>query len=320
MPPGVTVLLLAVALLCSGVAAAGCAPGIAVVSQGAARLTVLAPDRQAPCATIPLAAAPAGVAIAADGRTAYVGHPDLGRISLVDLSAGRVVTEIATGGQPFGLALVPDGRLLVSDWSGDTLLLLDVAGDRPSQRIPVGRAPSAVLVDAARGRAYSIDRDSDAVSVVDLATPARIATIAVGQAPFAAALSADGTQLFVANIRSGDLSVVDLAAGREVARIPVGGMPYGVAVVPGTGEVLVTDQERGRLVRVDGALRTVAGSIRVGRYPEGVAVLPDGGQAVVANWFSDTVTLVDLRTRATTELPMPAGPRQIATVPAGMLP
>ncbi|ODN71799.1 YncE family protein [Methylobrevis pamukkalensis] len=283
---------------------------ILVVSQGAATLTRLPADGSP--RLLALARAPAGIAVDAAGRVAAVSHPELGQVSLIDLGEDTVSDGLDIGGQPFGIAFTEEGRLLVTDWSRDLLVRLDPATGE-AEELAVGTAPSAVVVDAARGIAYTVDRESDRVSRVDLAGFSVTGTAGVGRAPFAAALSADGAWLHVANVQSGDVSIVDTASMTEVARVAIGGMPYGVAVDPATGLVLVTDQEGGRLVMVDPQARRVRGEVRVGDYPEAVAVTGDG-RAHVANWFSDTVATVDLATLKVESTEVAAGPRMLAVL------
>ena len=58
----------------------------------------------------------------------------------------------------------------------------------------------------------------------------------------------------------------------------------------------------------DPATLAVVGEIAVGENPEGIDVLSDGRLAV-ANWFSNTLSVVDPATGATTEIDTPDGPR-----------
>jgi YVTN family beta-propeller protein len=148
--------------------------------------------------------------------------------------------------------------------------------------------------------------------VVDTATLTRIATVPVGEGPFALALNPAGDRLYVACVRSGDLHAIDTATLRVVGRAVLGGMPYGVAVSGDGARILVTNQQAGTLDVLDAALVPIA-KIPVGRYPEGVVV--SGATAYVANWFSDSVSVIDLPTLAeTARLPVGEGPRGLAVL------
>lgn len=288
-------------------------PTFVVVSQTAGVLTGHASDGTL-TGRVQLDRAPAAVVVSADGETAFVSQPESGSISLVRLADFTRAGIWRVGGQPFGLAQLPGGNLLVADWSGDRLAEVDAEG-RTVREVAVGDAPSAVVLSADGRRAYTLDRESDGLSVVDLASFTVEETIDVGRAPFAAALSKDGRRLFVANVQSNDLSVVDLVFRQEIARIPVGGMPYGVAVGDGGRTVAVTDQSGGRLVLVEARSLTLKGIATVGDYAEGVVALDAEGAFVVANWFSDTVSIVSTDGRSVSHVPVASGPRMLAVVP-----
>lgn len=305
--------LIAILAVLSPAGADGARTAFLVVSQTAATMVGYAMDGTR-TGRVELDRAPAVVAVSRDGATAYVSQPELGAISLVRLTDFTRSGTWTTGGQPFGLAVLPEGALLVTDWSGNRLVEIDGTG-RVTREVAVGGAPSAVILSADGTRAYTVDRESDALSIVDLESFTVEGTIDVGRAPFAAALSRDGRRLFVANVQSSDLSVVDLAFGQEIARIPVGGMPYGVAVGEEGKTIAVTDQSGGRLVLIEARSLTLKGVATVGEYPEGVAWLDGDGAFLVANWFSDSVSIIPTDDRPMQHFGVASGPRMLAVVP-----
>ncbi|BBE74453.1 YncE family protein [Oharaeibacter diazotrophicus] len=290
-------------------------PAAFVVVSQAAGVVTGRDGEGAETARLALDKAPAAVVVDAARRRAYVSEPEVGAVAVVDLDGFARAGTLAVGGQPFGLAVRPAGRLLVTDWSADTLTEVDPAGGA-ARTVAVGQAPSAVVVGPDDRFAYTVDREADQVSVVDLSDFSVVATVDVGRAPFAAALAPGGRRLYVANVQSSDLSVIDLAFRREIARIPIGGMPYGVAISPDGGRIAVTDQEGGRLVLIDARSLAPAGAATVGDYAEGVVALPAVGAFAVANWFSDTVSLVGFDGRSVSHVPVPKGPRMLAALPA----
>ena len=93
-------------------------------------------------------------------------------------------------------------------------------------------------------------------------------------------------------------------------------MPYGVAVSPDGGLILVTNQQGGTLVVVDATDGMWRATVRVGRYPEGVVIAE--ASAYVANWFSDSVSVIDMATlRETARIAVPDGPRSLAVARGG---
>ncbi|MEU6577736.1 beta-propeller fold lactonase family protein [Streptomyces sp. NPDC046805] len=159
-------------------------------------------------ATTAVGHAPYAVALAADGKTAFVTNQGGDTVSVLDISGSAPVQQTA---------------------------------------VKVGTHPNAVITDADHNTLYVANGDSDQVSVVDVGTRKVTRTIGlapyenapVGSNPDALALSEDGRRLYVANSGNNDIAVVDLAKGRPSALIPTAWYP--TAVVPHDGKLFVTN-------------------------------------------------------------------------------
>jgi hypothetical protein len=93
----------------------------------------------------------------ADGKGgAFVNIEDENAIARVDLIARRRTSTIALPGceGPTGLALVANGRRLITACANEVALVVDVADGHVAARLPIGPGPDAVLVDEARQRAF----------------------------------------------------------------------------------------------------------------------------------------------------------------------
>jgi len=298
------------ACLAHGTAAAG-RDRVYVLSQAGAALSAIADDNKI-AFSIALDKAPAAFALTHGAEIAYVTHPDLGKVSVVDLAERRVLRSLAVAGSPFGIAAATDGRLFVADWNGAHVSVLDARDGRLAKTIAVGRAPAHVLLTPDETLLFVANRESDSVSAVRTADLSIAATIPVGKAPFALALSRDGRSLYVGNVQSGNVSVIDTARLEVMETLPSGAMPYGAAVTPDGARALITNQQANTVSVLErgGALPS---AIKVGGYPEGIAVSPDGTRAYVANWFSDDVSVIDLnRLSELRRIKCPGGPRGIA--------
>jgi len=185
---------------------------------------------------------PAGVAVSADGRTAWTANSLSNSVSIIDLATGTV-RIVPAGANPYAVALGPDGRAAyVSNWGENTLTVLDTATGATLGTITVGEHPSALLVNRARGELYAADTDSDQISVVDLSTNTVSRTIdlapyqgaPVGSSPNALALSPAGDVLYAANAGAAAVDVIRLAdipqgrPDRIAGRIPTGWYPTGI--------------------------------------------------------------------------------------------
>lgn len=304
---------LAAALLALASPAGAAEATFAVVDQSGGTLSLL-PSSGGEATQIDVGGAPAGIALAPDGRTLYVTDPDHGRVTAIDAVTRRITARCPVKGQPFGAAAT-DEFVFLTDWTRGLVIKLDAMSGAEAGEIKVGKAPAAIVLDGSGSRAFVAAREDDAVSVVDLKEDGKAQAIKVGRAPFALALAPDGGRLYVANVQSGDLSVIDVASRTEVKRVPVGKAPYGVAVTPDGRRIAVTLQHDGALAILDGRSLEVTGKAKIGSYPEGVAITQDGKTAAVANWMDDTVSLVDLAAaRVTRTVPAKGGPRNLVTL------
>jgi YVTN family beta-propeller protein len=141
--------------------------------------------------------------------------------------------------------------------------------------------------------------------------------------PTGIAFSADGKTVYVAMHRDNVLVAFDRATRKETKRWPTGLAPFGVVVRDGIAYVTnragssippgaATAPSGGVDIPVDAQGSVLPGSltvlsladgkredVAVDRAPSGIAMRPDGGEVAVANGHSDTVTLIDTKTRKT---------------------
>jgi YVTN family beta-propeller protein len=157
---------------------------------------------------------PAALALSSDGQRMLSANQSAGTVSLVDIAAGKVLHEVATGDKPAGIALSRDGRRgVVSHWSGYDIAILSIQADeiKVVGRVAVGPEPRGVAVSADGKTAYVAVGVSNEVVRVDLEKQAVSGRLEVGREPRGIALSPEGTRLVVANARSRNLTVISTA-------------------------------------------------------------------------------------------------------------
>jgi YVTN family beta-propeller protein len=299
------------ASMCSGLA-----DEVLVVSQTAAELAVLDTKTDTISYRIKLDAAPAGVAVSPSGHQAYITHPEIRQLSVVDLVSRTVIAKWPVGRQPFAVAVDGRGGVWVGDWSADVVQRINVETGSVMRSIAVGRSPSAILMGVSDTYLYTVNRESDDVSIADPVSGQELRRVAVGRGPFAIAGTSDRTQIFVVNVQASTVSVVDPQTFKSVFQVRVGRMPYGIAIDERTGRVLVTNQQSGSVTVFDAKDGRVLSTIPVGKFPEGVVVAPGSGKAYVANWFSNQVSVINVADgKETGRVTCGAGPRMLAVRP-----
>lgn len=267
---------------------------------------------------------PSGVAVAPDGRTAYVGNsgpadkPDA-TVAVVDLGADKVTTTLPVAPRPMALALTPDGSRLVVASTGPAgapagaLTILDPVARKVVATVPLASAPLDVAVSADGRTAWSAvsgtSRYGTGTAVaVDLGTGTVVASVPVGVNP--AAIALDGGRAYVANFGENTVSVVDTGARTVVSTVDVGAGPGGLVVDARRHTVWVANESDSDPHRTLTAIDTTTlkpTPVDLGPPPAGagsgavLALTPDGRRLLVgrSSPTMDPLPLLDVVDPAT---------------------
>ena len=243
-----------------------------------------------------------------------------------------VVDTIAGVGQPFGIAISPDGRRAYVANGAVTpgrVQVIDTATNAILTSIAVGVDPQGIAITPDGTRGYVTNSFDDTVSAFSTATNTVIgAPIPVDDEPVAIAITPNGDVAYVANQRGYTLSVVDINPlsthyNTVVNTVslwdtsPAPDVPGGIAVTPDGQRVLVTTLIGNRVTVFDTDSYAEVGSTVVGEDPVGIAITPDGAHAYVANGVDNNVSIIDLNTYATTTISVGDTPGAVAITPDG---
>lgn len=271
----------------------------AITSQNAGMLTLLDTDDLSVRASVPLPGKPAAVAVDGPRGRVLAIAVETARLHVFDLR-GAAIANWPVDGAPFGVAVRPGtGTALITDWNG-FLREVDPDTGRELRHWTVGATPAGVAT--AGELIVTADRDADAISLIRGGT---VRTVPVGHHPFGVTLHQG--RAFVTDVLSDQVSVVDTSLEKVIATIPTGERPYAVAFSAGRG--FVSNQYGASVTVFDAATFRVIGQIETDEYPEGIAAASNG-LLFVANWFSDTVQVIDPVSLTIGEtLDVPEGPR-----------
>jgi YVTN family beta-propeller protein len=210
-----------------------------------------------------------GIAIAPDGKSAYVVNTN-GFVTVIDVSTNTVRTTISGMGHPLWIAITPDGKTAYVD------------NDLPSP-----------------GNVYVLDLTTNALKT-GITNP-----ITVANAPQMIAITPDGKSVYVANQGSSSVTVIDVASNTVKTTISGAGIgPQGIAITPDGKTAYVTDHGTDTVTVIDVGSNTVRSGAGLpinltlaGNNPYGIAITPDGKTAFVAcegGAVNGTVTVLDL--------------------------
>ena len=187
------------------------------------------------------------------------------------LPNGRLVTpqgvEVKVAPHPYGLALSPDGKTLVTSnngtWPFSVSIISDLSSSQPAvKQIPPGYPP--------RGS------ETDPKSVY-----------------LGIAIAQNNRTLYLSEGNNGRIGIFDLKTRRDLGRLSLdgryGGKTYqhslagDLKLSPDGRDLYALDLAHFRMVVFDTHSRRMIASVPVGRLPFGLALSPDGKTAYVTN-------------------------------------
>jgi YVTN family beta-propeller protein len=263
-------------------------------------------------ATIPVDVQPRWVAIAADGRRAYVTMDEpgadgaVGGVAVIDTQAGAVTATINVG-PPSGVVVAPDGRrAYVPNWDSDhargVVTVIDTDTNTVIDSITIsgrGGGPKGVAITLDARHVYvatdherAMPEGQGKVSVVDTETTTVIARIAVNPFPAGAAIDPDGSLVYVLDTE-GDPALIDTASHERT-------FPFGSTL---TGEriAFTSDGQLAYMIRdadtqifvVDVVTRQLHQVLDASGLTTDLAVTPDGRFVYITQRTSNQISVID---------------------------
>ena len=234
----------------------------------------------------------------ADAQTkAYVAHPGIDLVSVIDTQTATAVGTISAGTGPAKIAITRDGtRAYVVSTNSDSISVIDTISEAAIATIPTAVQPSAIAVSPNGSRLYVMTAGGQ-VQVIETADGTVSATIAAGAGGGGIAVTPDGSRVYVAD---GLVYIIDAATDAviksfvpETASTPgVSNNASSIAVAPDGHHVYVGVYTfdttppsgftaRGSVVLVDTASEAIVNAIDLFALPGSIAFTPDGSRAYV---------------------------------------
>ncbi len=249
----------------------------------------------------PISGRPVDAALSSDRRLLAILNTR--SVLLVDPSTGVRLAEVKSGTTSYaGVAFRPGDREL---WASeatrngpDDILVTELSAvGQPLKSdqlaLPGHPVPAGIAFSPDGETAYVALSRNNTLGVIDVRSRALKREVEVGIAPFAVVVSGKLGRIFVSN-----------RGGRRPAP--------GEVMAPSSGTLVATDPKTGAAISgtvsvVD--MRTLeVQEITVGLAPSGMALSPDESTLLVANGHSDTVTFLDTKTLARSDVKIPAFP------------
>ncbi len=255
---------------------------------------------------------------ASASRVIYVADLSGNAVAVLDATDDSLITSIPVGTRPRGLALTPDGSLLLVSNSGSaSISVIDTATQKVVSTIalPAGSSPYGIAVTPDGAFAYVANFITQgSVFAIDIAKRAVLTTIAAGKQPIHVAVRPDGSLVYVANFGGGNMTVIDVLTNSATTTIPVT-TPSAIATDNNGRRIFVTNVlDNGTVTVFDATTYAVLKTIPVGGLPVALAESPSGQYLFVANVNSGFVTRINLETLSTVNIDFPLGVQTLTVV------
>ncbi|HEX9847169.1 MAG TPA: YncE family protein [Acidimicrobiia bacterium] len=189
----------------------------------------------------------------------------------VDTSTLRIDRLLRVGPVPKFLTVTPDDSfVLVSNWCGFDVSVLDVATGVEVARVPVGRHPRGIAVTPGSTLAYVAVMGSADIAVIDLRTLDVVYMEGVGRGPRHLVMSPDGSILYVSLNNEGRLAKVDLATGQVLVKVATGSAPRSMTISDDGTALYVVNYGSDTMSKVRTADMVEIEEIRVNDKPIGI--------------------------------------------------
>ena len=176
------------------------------------------------------------VAVSADASRAYTANIPAGTVSVIDLKAGKKLSDIAVGGRPEGIDLSKDGRTLwVGDLEGARVQAFDTRTLEKLAEVATGAVPIRVAASPDGKWIVTSNLGTGSLTVIDATTRKKVRDVVVSgseEAGQVTILFGPNGRLYAAETGRDEVAEVDLETGKVLRRLKAGKNGDGLAIVP----------------------------------------------------------------------------------------
>ncbi|MFM7251996.1 MAG: cytochrome D1 domain-containing protein [Ilumatobacteraceae bacterium] len=213
----------------------------------------------------------------------------------ISTSTFEIERVIPTGSVPKFMAISPDGtRLLVSNWCGFDVTIVDLTTDTPITRVKVGRHPRGIAISSDSRTAYLSVMGEARILRLDLRSKSFPGEVGdAGGTPRHLLLSPDDRYLYVSNHRQNVVRKIDLQQNREVGIAGTGTETRSMALAEDGASLYVVNYRDGTVSKVRTSDMEILQTLSTGVHPVGITYDPVTRQVWVANYAGSLSVFVD---------------------------
>lgn len=201
---------------------------------------------------------------------------------------------IPVGKVPKYMAVSPDKRwLVVSNWCGEDVSLVDIATAREVRRVHVGRNPRGLAITPDSSLAYVALMGEGRVTTINLATGTVSPSVPIGGGARHLNLSPDGRWLYVTLNEEGSVAKVDTTTTHLVGRATTGTQPRSATLTADGRHLYVVNYESSSASKVRTADMTVVQTVATVANPIGITYDDEARQLWVSCYVGRILVFQD---------------------------
>ena len=218
----------------------------------------------------------------------------------INLDTFEIDGVVPTGAVPKFLQVSPDGRrLVVANWCGFDVSVIDTEQMVELGRVDLGRHPRGVAITHDSSQAYVTVMGAERIDLVDLEQLSVVASLtSSGITPRHIILSADGKTLFSSNHLMDTVRKIDLETDTLAGTVRTGTQTRSLAVSDDEASMYVVNYLDGTISKVRTSDMEVLQTISVGGRPVGIAYDPLTRRIWVADYEGQLIVFEDVDVNA----------------------
>lgn len=273
-------------------------PPVFVLNSLDASVSVIDPVRWVETSRVSTGKEPHHLYLTPDEKSLIVANALSDSLTLLDPRTGQVQRVVRDIIDPYHLRFSPDMKWLVT--AANRLDHIDFYrwdGQQPQlvKRVPTGKTPSHLWIDARSSTVYSTMQDSDELVAIDLATQVIKARVRTGDMPADVYGSPDGRSLYVGLTGSDSVEVFDISAGppRSVKLIPTGKGAHAFRAAGDKRHLYVSNRVANTIGKIDMQTQQLVATYPAPGGPDCMDVSADGRYIYVTSRWARKLSVID---------------------------
>jgi PQQ-dependent catabolism-associated beta-propeller protein len=226
---------------------------------------------------------PETFALSPDERTIFVANENDSEMSEIAVADGKVLRQVATGGEPEGTAVSRDGKMVIqASETGSMAHVIDAATGKIRDNLIVDTRPRYIAFTPDGARFWVSSEVRGTVTVFDTATLKPLGKIDFENAGLTQNLvqangirfTRDGSRAFVGLGRGKLVAEVNPATLKIVRTWPVGLRAWNLALSPDESRLYTADGLDGTMSVIDLKSGKALAPVKLGGKPWGVVAVP----------------------------------------------